>query len=420
MIYDKNVLTEISAETEKKISSEFPYFSYAIGVLEKEYTDAVGGISTDGRKIYADPAYILSLAAKSGVSGTETAYMHILLHNVLLHTFRSDGSEEYDLAADICVFYLTDNMNLTFGEKGDIVKRKSVYRSINGKYGLINLQSAKSFAQGLSKAEFLAEKKLFTLCDHSPWKKRSGENGGESVPESGDDGAEEMWISIAVSASPAIGEEDADLKRAVGAIAESRSDYRRFLRKFIKMRERIKSSDEEFDYVFYTYGLTLYKNMPLVENLEYRQDVEVSDVIVAIDTSGSTQGEPVMRFLSEIYAMIKQAGETSERLRMRVIQCDDKIRSEEVIDGGFSFEKYMSGFGLSGGGGTDFRPVFDRATKLIKEGVKIRGLIYFTDGLGIFPKENPPYRSCFAIYGDADNVNVPYFSYKLKIPKETI
>jgi predicted metal-dependent peptidase len=47
-----------------------------------------------------------------------------------------------------------------------------------------------------------------------------------------------------------------------------------------------------------------------------------------------------------------------------------------------------------GGGGTDFRPVFNRITD---DGLKPDAIVYFTDMLGTFPDKDPGYP---VIWGD--------------------
>ena len=47
-------------------------------------------------------------------------------------------------------------------------------------------------------------------------------------------------------------------------------DYGDFLRRFSVSGEDMLVNDDEFDYVYYTYGLSLYGNLPLVEPLEYK------------------------------------------------------------------------------------------------------------------------------------------------------
>lgn len=59
------------------------------------------------------------------------------------------------------------------------------------------------------------------------------------------------------------------------------------------------TSLDEFDYIYYTYGLELYKDTPLIEPLEYREDKKIRDFVVVIDTSGSVQGDMVQLFLQK-------------------------------------------------------------------------------------------------------------------------
>ena len=154
--------------------------------------------------------------------------------------------------------------------------------------------------------------------------------------------------------------------------------------------------------------------MPLIENLEYRDERTAADIVIAIDTSGSTEGEPVTRFLEETYSLILQAG--LGKYRLRIIECDDSVCAEFVAEGGAQFRSLMENVVLTGGGGTDFRPVFTRVNELRKSGVKVKGVIYFTDGKGIFPVEDPGVKTCFVLYGDGtDEVRVPHYAYKIDL-----
>lgn len=50
-----------------------------------------------------------------------------------------------------------------------------------------------------------------------------------------------------------------------------RQDYREFLRKFAVFREEIGVDPDTFDYTFYSYGLQMYGNMPLIEPQETKE-----------------------------------------------------------------------------------------------------------------------------------------------------
>ena len=57
----------------------------------------------------------------------------------------------------------------------------------------------------------------------------------------------------------------------------------------------------------------------------------------------------------------------------------------------------MEHFELKGGGGTDFRPVFSHVEELGEQGELrgSKGLLYFTDGKGRYPKKRPDYDVAF-------------------------
>ena len=253
--------------------------------------------------------------------------------------------------------------------------------------------------------------------------RKGGGNAAEGDNNENDDGddseTEKQWVEISKRIIPMIGKERKDLKRKLENVTGSKRDYRKFLERFLKTSER-KTPSEDFDYIYYCYGLSMYKNVPLIERLETSDKKDYSQIVIAIDVSGSTAGEPVKKFVEEVYAICREISKRDE-LRLRIIQCDLEIRSDEIIKGDKEFEEKMRNFKLLGGGGTDFRPVFERLDADRKRGAKIRALLYFTDGLGVFPTENPDYKTCFLLYGEnADEVKTPYFAYKIILDKEDL
>ena len=78
---------------------------------------------------------------------------------------------------------------------------------------------------------------------------------------------------------------------------------------------------------------------------------------------------------------------------------------------------------LEGFGSTDFRPVFEFTQKLIdkKEFANLKGLIYFTDGFGIFPAKKPAFDAAFVFVDDGyNNLDVPAWAIKLVLQKDEI
>lgn len=197
----------------------------------------------------------------------------------------------------------------------------------------------------------------------------------------------------------------ADLSQAVARPV----DYRAFLRRFAALGEVMHASDEEFDYVFYTYGLRLYENLPLVEPLEYREEARIRQFVIVIDTSGSVQGDIVRRFVDTTFDILSSTESFHRKVQVRIIQCDATVQSDDKITNVADMKKWRRAFRLRGGGGTDFRPAFDYVDSLIEQGEldDLGGLLYFTDGWGVYPERMPLYRCAFVFYDEnyrAENV----------------
>lgn len=114
------------------------------------------------------------------------------------------------------------------------------------------------------------------------------------------------------------------------------------------------------------------------------------DVLVALDTSGSIRDEEMQAFIDEIDALKGQV-----RARLTLLPCD------AVLSPGAPFrfepwEQFCRPRQIGGGGGTDFRPVFDWVTA---QGERPDLLIYFTDANGRFPAREPDYPVVWLVKG---------------------
>lgn len=200
-------------------------------------------------------------------------------------------------------------------------------------------------------------------------------------------------------------------------------DYADFLRRFSTLTEECRINDDEFDYIFYTFGLDHYGNMPLVEPLEYQEVERIHDFVIAIDTSGSCSGELVRAFLHQTHDILVESSRFGEHMNVHVIQCDSRIQFDSTVSSVEEFENLEKNFVLKGFGGTDFRPVFDYVEEL-KENRQLsnlKGLIYFTDGIGTYPAHPPDYQVAFAFVGTDDmRRSVPPWAMKIVLDEETI
>lgn len=117
--------------------------------------------------------------------------------------------------------------------------------------------------------------------------------------------------------------------------------------------------DDSFDYNFYTYGLRLYGNMPLIEPLESREVKKIEEFVIVIDTSMSCSGELVRKFLEETYGVLSESESFFTKINVHIIQCDEKVHTDKKITSQKEMKDYMEHLELYGDGGTDFRPAFE-------------------------------------------------------------
>ena len=159
----------------------------------------------------------------------------------------------------------------------------------------------------------------------------------------------------------------------------------------------MKINDEEFDYNFYTYGMQLYGNMPLIEPLEYKDVRVVKTFVTVIDTSGSVEEEKLRRFLEKTYQILKSGQKSEDRVNFHLIQCDALVQKDVKITSEKELEQVMEDLTLYGRGGTDFRPAFEYIEELRKNGelTNLNGMLYFTDGMGVYPRKKPEYQVAF-------------------------
>ena len=218
--------------------------------------------------------------------------------------------------------------------------------------------------------------------------------------------------------------ESGSLDRILSISNRRRTDYRVFLRKFAVLREVTSVDPDSFDYGFYNYGLEVYGNMPLIEENEYREVNKIRTLVIAIDTSASCQDVLVQRFINETAAVLRSIGRFFDSSEVHIIECDEHVQNEIIVHNIGELEKYASEFHVKGGFGTDFRPVFSYVEEKRRTGEirDMEGLMYFTDGMGIYPEKPTDYDTAFVFFNDEelDDARVPDWAVRLYIEGDKI
>ena len=220
------------------------------------------------------------------------------------------------------------------------------------------------------------------------------------------------------------GDEAGSLMANLTFANRKRYDYGDFLRRFCALSEEMRVNDDEFDYIFYTYGLELYGNMPLIEPLEYKETQRIRDFVICIDTSESCRGDLVRSFVEHTFSVMKGTQDFAHEVNVRIVQCDARVQADTKVTDLRDVDAFMDGFYIRGMGGTDFRPAFAYVDTLRDRGelADMKGLIYFTDGLGTFPEAAPDYEVAFVFMdnGEPHLPSVPPWAMRVTLDEEGI
>ena len=382
---------------------------------------SVSPFGTDGAVIYFHPAQLGGLYKENRIL-VNRGYLHMVFHCI----FRHFGKPRlWNLSCDIAVEHMIDGIYHRSVRYSRSLLRRETYRLLEKEKKTLNAERIYKILkeQFLKEKELLQLEKEFYVDDHKYWvNQQPNQKPNPLMSKKWEDISEGIETDLETFSREA-GEQDGDFLDQLKIENRERYDYRDFMRKFAVFREELTVDPDSFDYNFYTYGLSLYGNMPLIEPLETREVKKVSEFVIVIDTSMSCSGELVRRFLEETYGILSDSGNFFRKVNIHIIQCDEKVHSDVKITGREELQDYMDSLELYGDGGTDFRPAFAYVEELMekREFENLKGLVYFTDGYGIFPAKMPPYRTAFAFMGqEPEDVDIPAWAMKLVITEDEL
>ncbi len=415
------------------------FLDVALNSFAYQMDTKVSPFGTDGAVLYFHPQQLGGLYRQNRIL-VNRGYLHMVYHCIFRHMWKEypAGSEAdipegkrreaapvaglWNLSCDIAAEHLIDGNYHRSVRYSRSLLRRETYRKLEqeGK----TLHAERIFKLLLDWE--LDEKRLakleqeFYVDDHQYWAAHQPDRKPDAdscLQKKWQDIDEQMETDLETFSKEA-SEQNGDLLGQMKIENRERHDYRSFLRKFSVLREELGVDTDTFDYTFYSYGLSLYGNMPLIEPQETREVKKVEEFAVVVDTSMSCSGELVRRFLEETYDVLSQNESFFRKINVHIIQCDEDVRSDVKISSEKELKAYMDNLTLYGEGGTDFRPAFEYVNEKIRQGefTELRGLIYFTDGYGIYPRKAPGYQTAFVFmqedYRDAD---VPGWAMKLTV-----
>ncbi|MCM1172009.1 MAG: VWA-like domain-containing protein [Clostridium sp.] len=426
------IAEEIFELARADIMVKYRYFDVALLAIRLKEAYGYGKVGLRGDALCHDPVYIVQNYRRDGNYAVRL-YLHVIMHKIFFHenqlghiltkknaALSDEKRIEYwnlaaDMAAEAAVLDLTGN---AFYLAGDDNKRQ-LLEKMGARVPRLTAQLIyrELVNEGIEEQALLQYGQAFFLDCHDAW---LGEERNELIIN------KKQWEKISERLSSDI--KNFSKKRASHIMEDNLWEgqkkyvsYNHILEHFLSYGEETTASPDEFDYAYYMYGLRLYGAMPLIEPLEYREADKIRELVIAIDTSASCKGEHIRGFLQRTYDIFRAREHFFDEFHILILLCDDNIISEEHISNWDAFQTYVKNVKVSGYGGTDFRPVFEKVEMLINNGTirAVNGLIYFTDGYGIYPENAPDYKTAFAFLNEDKNRHeVPWWAIKTVLEEE--
>jgi len=404
-----------------------PFFGYLANSLSLEEDDLLFPVGTDGQSIYYSEKLIEELDIT--VKEMEGTLVHEIMHLILKHTERrrTRSKMKWNIATDLVInsmlrdwgFELPDGI-LTEEEYSQ-ESAEEVYNELPDfdetecpECGARDVRRKKLRVKGRNEGSKVLKGEAEFKC------KKCGNEWKDEVDviPSGNDGDGDKWedvdipplddhdlwqegeieenewrrkVAEASNKAKMHGDMPSGLKRMVKDLVHPRIDWRRLLERYISAQDR-----EEYTWK--------RPNRRYLSDDMYYPSLKSTklEVAIAIDTSGSVSEEELKEFMSEVAGIL----DSVKNFRAELIACDTEVHAHETALTKQDFQNFMEI--CEGGGGTDFRPVFEELQNVYPD-----CLVYLTDGRGTYPQSKPMYDVVWVMNKDVPAQYEPPFGRKV-------
>lgn len=427
---EKELAEKIIRHARREAAKKYGYLEKAIFHPIPEISEKIKYVGVNYKKLYYNPRGVIELY-EANSDKLENVLLHAILHCLLLHpSIGTTENELFDYAADVAVNAMLENNNY-FCKHNYINLMKEFDCS-----SAIDLYNKALTNNKLKKQlHYLGTKNKHD--DHCVWRMKD-DNKDENTNSTGDEQAknhssniyantgsnnnnesEKKYVNASQSEKEASASEsewkqmlsvaEGICKRKYGMGTGnifapikppdrfSRFTYKEYIRRFAS-EELAEEDPETIDMLLYTTSMEMYGDTPIVEWNEIRECCTPSDIIIAIDMSGSCGGEIASNFLRQIYTLFDEMNIRSS-VNIHTVFFDTRILEATIIKNRTDADKFISGYTARGFGGTDFHCVFDYADDFSNKagGRKLKGLFFFSDACGSFPQEKKSYPTTFFV-----------------------
>ncbi len=414
---------KVLAWSRRRINSLCPLLLSAVHALQERVLDQPGPMSTDGVHLWYWPGAVLADFRKDRDLPAQRL-LHMTLHCLLGHLSLREEQKRAatpDLAGKYALLSPGERGRLALDILDLLLDQKAAYWMsqlcgddfFDRRLGQFSEQPLGRMYRDVLASPLAIELLLRNgpadvLDDHGLWSPPARLFLAVAVELPGGEEAAPDWnrllhqMALQASGSSRWGHLAGELESELRPEEAGEISYTQFLRRFAGARERRLSDPDSLDARWYHLGLELYGDIPILEPTELSEPPVPDELVIAIDTSGSCEGEVCRRLLRETAGLLRDVSAGADAFRVLLLQCDTEVQQELLLTSPEQLARLAEDFHPQGFGGTDFRPVFRRVEELRENGTlpHVRGLLYLSDGMGDFPEEAPDYPVAFLIPED--------------------
>jgi predicted metal-dependent peptidase len=387
---DPTLAESISAAL-MRICARNSFFGSLVLQARLRSSEQIPTAATDGRDIYINNGFFAKLTPPE----REAVLLHEVLHAALQHVPRRGGRDArlWNIAADIVIngMLIKEGYQLPEGGLRDQLRE---HLSTEEVYELLLRDGQQQQAQP-AWADLL-EEAPGDSGDPASQQQARGENKADGDQQAAKS-SEDQWKQALeeaqlVARSAKHGHVPASMQRELSVLAPGVLDWRSLLWRYMV---RSPVDFQGFDRRFI--GERLY-----LDALE----IETIRIAIAVDTSGSINQDDLTAFLGEVRSVLR----AYPHLQCNLYYADTKLYGPHRLTARSAIPA------AQGGGGTDFRPFFERIAKpSSRERADVA--VYLTDGWGRFPDKTPARPTLWVVTpGGADAKRFPFGQITRLIP----
>ncbi|WP_421715553.1 DUF2201 family putative metallopeptidase [Arcobacter arenosus] len=365
-------------KAKSQLTTQHPYFGMLASRLKHEEDEQINYYASNGVRFKYNPAFIESCSKDE----LKFILTNCVMHHILSHQQRKLNRKGmlWQLATDFAINNLLKKSGLKIPKGANYNKEfknmysEEIYEKLKEE---VELQGTNAFDEKYEKSDN-------SLINSNEELKNSIFRNMDKIKHELDEKDEENWEYAATLAK-----EVAQRKSLMP------SGFERFTKK-------MKANNIDWRFELYNainkHMRNNYAFMPPNKKHIHRGIAlpsltsDTLSLVVAIDTSGSIKEELLGLFTEEFKSIMQNFPAIS----IELIIADAKVQGHYSFRGGDKLD-----FPLKGGGGTDYRPVFE----FIEANLPMSSMVlYFTDGEGIFPKIPPSYEVLWALSANKNKI----------------